>query len=391
MRRKLILIITFAILILTTTLPLQAAGAPTDVVLEVINGQLTIYDRPTPVGTVVASLPVGARVSWSGQSQQAQGRKWIQVNTGSVTGWTAPDNEALIIADPSRVTYQMDRSVTFQNPQNNLVLYRSPDFNSGAVGSAPINSQLTVTDGPAFTEFYTWWQVKTATGAQGWIADTAKGLQVITPLKVYGYNVCDGFNLKAFGVAGWDSIVSVLPTLIAPQERVICLASTNLKGDKTPIVVVLTRIQGTQPSETQDTLRIFEQRGAWTAIYQQTAEKFSITDQLSLQNVIGGSKPALMWTVRMDGTGQYLNVRLFQYDPTAGIQPVLSVDSLYKGFAQIHQGGVNLIQADYRDDEPNCCHVGLLRSSYSWQAYRFVKVIDDRIANPYFLQGIPKS
>src|SRR5260221_386214 len=108
----------------------------------------------------------------------------------------------------------MDLSATFKPTRASLDLHAGPSSSSALVMQIPVNTSLTVSDGPVIADMYTWWQAKTADGVTGWFADSIfTGLEVTTPLQVYGYNVCDGFNIRTFGVIGWDSIASAIPKL----------------------------------------------------------------------------------------------------------------------------------------------------------------------------------
>jgi hypothetical protein len=290
--------------LLAVSAPVSAVGSPTDMILEVIKGPVSLRDRPSQSGATVQTLGAGARMAWGGVYRQAEGRNWMQVVTTAGTGWASPDNEVLRLADPTHITPLMDRSAVFEPSLSALNLYQSPALASTVVVQVPAKSQLTVTDGPALAELYTWWQVKTADGHTGWLPDSfASALRVTSPLRVYGYAACDSFNLKTFGVPGWDSIIDSLSYLIPAGEQLVCLASTNLKGDNTPTVVILSRTA--DPKDPHDTLRIFSnQVGNWFKLYEQTTNPFARTERVSLHDLTGDGKPSLLWAVRADGTGR---------------------------------------------------------------------------------------
>jgi hypothetical protein len=387
MQRLILAIVWFACATLSLPTPAQAADSPTDLVLEVDKGPLTIYDKPSKQsGTVIQSLPFGGRFKWSGAMQQAEDLNWMAVSAPGVTGWAAPENEAVFPIDPTKITLNMDRSAVFKVVTTDLNLWQAPDFQGGLVAAAPIGAQLTVTDGPVRGDLYTWWQAKTADGKIGWFADNASTLEVIQPLKVYAYNVCDNFDLKDFGVAGWDSIRQDLPTLIPSNEKIQCLASTNFKGDNSPVVVIWTHIEASQGPH--DTLRIFDNAGGlWTKIHEQSTEDYQRLERISLHDFEGQGKPSLLWMARMDGTGGVLTVNVLHYTPTTGVQRVLDAGG-YKGGVQVGKTSVVVIEADYKEGEPNCCPSGLHRMGYVWQGSQFVQAVDDKFPQPYFFQGL---
>src|SRR5260221_8758398 len=91
-----------------------AAAGPTDLVLQVIEKSAALQSQPTANAPALKTLGVGARMTWSGQLQQAAGRNWLQVTTADGVFWTAPDSETLFLADPSDITPGMDLAAKFK-------------------------------------------------------------------------------------------------------------------------------------------------------------------------------------------------------------------------------------------------------------------------------------
>ncbi len=371
----------------------RAGGPVTFLVIEAASDQpLKLYDRPSLAATVVKTVPYGTRMAWNGTTQQAESRNWIQVYFLGTGAWITPDTNGVFLVNPGRITPGINPGATVQPMQRPITLYQSPTLTGAVLGQLPVGARLYVTDGPVIADFYNWWQVKVnGQNTQGWIADTFDNLQTVKPLQVYGVDVCDNFKIKTYGAAGWDSIMNVLPNLIPAPEKIVCLASSNLRGDKTPFVTVLTRTQGQNPTETQDTLRIFMQRAPdWATVYESRSDTFSQTVDLGLFDLMGNGKPALLWTVVVNGTGQFMTVRALRYHPVAGIQQILYMDNLYKGAVQVSgSGSIVVLQADYNGNEPNCCQTGLERWGFQWQNYEFVQVLNDKLRNPAALQGFP--
>lgn len=372
--------------------PVAAQSSGNDLIVEVIGANpVKLYNNPALNAQVLQTIPKGRRVVWNGASRNADKRNWLNVSSDGVAGWVSPDNETMLVIDSTWISPYMERSVVFQS-EKPLALRAQPNMPSSVTLQVPAKTQLRVIDGPFLDGVYTWWQAQTLTGTpqQGWFAETLDVMQVAKPLTVYNYRVCEGFNLKQYGVAGWDSIVQSLPTLVPTKEPIVCLASTNLKGDKTPIVVILSTTNLQSPMEAQETLRIFEQRnGIWTTIYQQTTELGSTTGRLQLIDATNEGKPSLFWASVTAGTGGFVDIKVLRYDATAGIQPILSAESLYKGGWATASGRITLTQSVYTDTEPNCCHEKRTRFSYRWENNRFVKIGEDTILEPYWLQGLP--
>ncbi len=383
------------LLVATILAPIQvrAANPVFDLVIQVYgDNPIKVYDRPDLNATVVQNAPYSARMTWNGTLQQVNGRNWIQVNYLGVMGWASPDTNTVYFVNPGNTTPGINPAAVIQPSQRPITLYAAPGMASGSAGQIPVGAQLTVTDGPVMADYYSWWQVKVnGPNTQGWIPDTVDNLQTVKPLQVYGVDVCDNFKIKTYGAFGWDSIMNVMPQLIPSREKIVCLASTNLRGDKTPFVTVLTRVTGQTPNETQDTVRIFEKRDPdWAKVFETSSDPFSRTVDLGLYDLTGDGKPSILWTYMADGTGHVLTVRALRYHPIAGIQQILFRDSLYKGAVEVAgTGGIVVIQADYNDNEPNCCQTGLERWGYAWQNNEFVQVINDKLRNPGALQGFP--
>jgi hypothetical protein len=391
-RLRLLCMTLLAIVMLIGPSLVRAANPIFDLVLQVYSDTpLKIYDRPDFNATVVQNAPYGARMTWNGTIQQVNGRNWIQVNYVRVIGWASPDTGAVYFVDPGQVTPGINPAAVVQPMQRPVTIYTGPSMASGSAGQIPVGAQLTITDGPVIGDFYNWWQVKVnGPNTQGWLPDTGgDNLQTVTPLKVYGVDVCDNFKIKIYGAFGWDSIMKEMPQLIPSNEKIVCLASSNLRGDGTPYVTVLSRKQGSNETETQDFVRIFEKRGEfWGKLYEESGEPWSRTVDLGLYDLTGDGKPSLLWSVMADGTGHILTVRALRYHRIAGIQQILFADGLYKGAVEIAgTGGIVLLQADQQENEPNCCITGLERWAFAWQNNEFVQVINDKLRNPGALQG----
>src|SRR5258706_16219206 len=108
MRRLILAIVWFACATLSLPTSARAADSPTDLVLEIDKGPLTVYDKPSQkTGTVIQSLPFGGRFKWSGAMQQADGLNWMAISAPGGTGWPAPESEAVFPIDPTRTTLNM--------------------------------------------------------------------------------------------------------------------------------------------------------------------------------------------------------------------------------------------------------------------------------------------
>jgi hypothetical protein len=365
-------------LALVALLPFHAAPtraqSGAELVLEVLSPTpLRAYAAPSFGAAFVREIGNGNRFTWDGTRRDAEGRQWMQIRIGGQTVWLSPDDGTLYPADQTAITPFADRSATLQVVTNPMSLYSAPGRGNAITATLNVGTQVRIADGPALTDLYTWWPVEIRDGrgnlSRGWLVDTVRELQTIQPLTVYGYQVCDNFDLKRFGVANWEGVRNFFPAAISASEQIVCLASANIRGDGTPVVAVLTR--QAQGGGTADTLRLFAQRGGqWQVFYQQALQPFTRTERLSLHDFAGDGKPMLLWLARNDGTGGVLNVAVLRSPPGVNaVIPVLLANA-YKGSIQVNGSTVLVLEADYRPNEPNCCPSGLRRTAWTWDAAR---------------------
>ncbi|PJF37121.1 MAG: hypothetical protein CUN49_01920 [Candidatus Thermofonsia Clade 1 bacterium] len=365
-------------------LHLTSAQAGIEMVLQAYNGDVALYERASSSSAILAVIRKGDRFIWRADRIDAEGRQWFFVQFDKFFGWISPDDGVIDFADPSAISPLMDRSavaIIEDSPRN---LYAAPGRFNPVIASLPVGTAIKVIDAPVTIDLYTWWKVRVnSSGMEGWIADSVPIFRVTEPLRVYGYQVCDNFNLAVFGMTGWDSIVSVLPSLLDVGETVVCLASTKMDGGLSPIVVVLARNE----ARAQDSLRAFALRsGRWTPIFARYADAFARTDRLSLHNLSDDAFPTLIWNVRLDGTGSVLQNNLLRFNPATGLVESQSMGEFYKGFMQLNGRQMTFFQANYLPDEPNCCPSGVERYVFEWNGVTFAPVLYDVLPIPYAIQ-----
>jgi len=387
-----VLVLSGVISILPVVNPPVRAADVTDLVVQVESGNpINLYFQPSVRSLVLRTIGQGNRMTWDGTYTAAEGRNWMPVEIMGQKGWITPENSIIGMADPTRITPGIDRSTIVSPTTNAMTLYAAPGRSSQAIGTVRVGEQFKVIDAAVVVDLYTWWPVQRVNGTQqGWLVDTGAELKVLTPLAVYNYPVCDNFDLKRFGVAGWDSIINSLPSLIPSNETIQCLASSNLRQNNTPIVIILTKVvNASNQSVTYDVLRIFEQRGnVWTTIFQARTQDFERTERVSLHDLVGDGLPVLLWAVRVDGTGHILKLALLRFN-TAGQLEVVLGTTAYKGSFQIVPGLITVSDLVIAANEPNCCLSHMHSVNYQWQVNRFVAVKERTFIVPWYVQGIP--
>jgi hypothetical protein len=393
-----LLVIVFMLSALQLPTPTRAQDYQisfTDIVLE-NTGALPVYTTPSAGAGAVYSLPPGSRFLWNGvTSQVAEGRTWLRIYLIDrlEVGWITPDSGTIYQTDTFRLTPGMEIGATAQLAQARELLFSArlhrPAADAGQVlGMLPAGTSVYVTDGPVFNQLQVFWKIKTSAGEEGWIVDGGGTLNVVAPLKVYNVNVCDNFNIKRFGVAGWDSFMQAIRRFIPTSEAITCLASSNLRGDNLPVVTVLTS-QGDSFSVIER-VRVFElNAGQWVKIFEIAGNAGDRTERLGVYDLTGDGIPKLVWMTRVDGTGHYLNVQAFAYR-TGTLTPIFSALGLYKGNVQLGVGNILLFQPVLRANEPNCCPTGFNRQAFQWVNNQFVKTLDDQPISPFAIQGIPQ-
>lgn len=367
-----------------------AAQTSVGVVIEAQVGNIGLYASPSLAQAPIRTIGKGNRMLWVTERTMAEGRQWFYVQITGQAGWISPDDGSLSLADPTRITPNIDRGAIIRVATNPMTLYTAPGRGNPVLATLFEGTVMRVEDAPVVTDLYTWWKVRVnATGQEGWIVDTGYELAVDTPLTVYGYQVCDNFDLKANGAVGWDSIVPQIPALIGVGEQVICLASTKMNGSGSPVVVILSRKEGVG---SVDALRLFEQRaGVWTRIFETFTAEFNRTDRLSL-HTFGGDRPMLLWGVRVDGTGGVLLTAVLRYNAFSGTIDVIAGGESYKGSLQVLDNTLTLISANYLPNEPNCCPSGMERTVLAWQVDplgtgSFVLLTKDILPLPFAIQS----
>jgi hypothetical protein len=387
--RRFTLFLAIFLLAFGTNTSVSAQFAPqfTDLVLEV-NSSTGVKIYGTIGGTVIRTMGYGERFLWNGASQTVNQRTWIPVYLidTRTPGFASPENGTLYQVDTFRTTPGMNLAAGGTLAAQRI-LYSGAAVTSAQLGTLPVRTTFTVMDGPQFNQLYVWWQIKTSTGLTGWVIDTPATLEVTNPLKVYGLPVCDDFNIRAYGVAGWDSFTEVLQRGGRAAEVDICLASANLKGDGTPIVTLLTRVNPSTFDESQ-VVRSYELvNGAWSKIFEVRTQPGERTERLGVYDLIGSGTPGLLWLTRNDGTGNVLNVRGYQYNPVSKqLQQIFKVEDIYKGNVQVGVGNMLILQPVLKADEANCCPSGYRRTGFQWNGSGFAQVIDDQPLPPYLLQ-----
>lgn len=377
--------------------PARAALQVNDIVVEVVSGTVAASDQPG--GKVYRQFAVGERFTWDGTTQTINGRRYLPIKLadGLTMGWISPENEQLIDIDPTRTTDGFDLTATGKIGAGSrpVTLFREPKTNAqvtdaaGQIVTLLSQTQFTIMDGPRFGELYAWWKIRTASGLEGWVIDTPFTMESIKRLQVYGVDVCSEFQIRTYGVAGWDSFMDVKGTFFAANERIVCLASTNLTGASRPVVVVLAERPG-EVGSMQQFIRVFELRnGQWILLLEQAAVSFARTDRLIAYDLLGEGKPALIWAIRNDGTGQFLQVNVFRYvnEGQGGrLVSALAVSDLYKGRIQLAPRQLVALQGFARGDEANCCITGMLRTVWAWDGAQFAQVLSDSQIAAYSIQ-----
>lgn len=385
--------ILLAIIISLSTLTAQPAHAlsSADIVLEV-STPVSLFSAPN-VASNEPPLNTGDRVTWNGAWSWDGNQFWLPITSLGRERWVAPPDNAMYPQDPSRITNGIDLSTVVRISANNVTLYNQPSHGSSVVGQLNVGSSFTVKAGPVSAELFVWWQVE-ANGITGWLRDEgARNFEVTQRLRVHNMDVCDGFNITQFGVSGYDSIVPQLPNFIPVDQAIVCIASTNFKGDKTPTVVILSHRETPTP---QDTLWLFAQQGgAWNPLYQEVGPEFARTERLFAADLGAEGRPMILWMLRNDGTGGYFQLKVLHFNTTtytvANILDTSTLDTT-KGSIQVSTGTLVILNATFSSaNVPNCCPDGLNRVGYTWQGDAFVQTTQGPLRMPSFLQGVPNG
>ncbi len=133
----------------------------------------------TPFSAVsVWNSPLGAnaRLIWVSDSEPTQAgpfMAWGHVNPPTVPPTqTSGGNGALVIGGQAEV----------QTTSGDVLNLRSGPARSFArLGTVGDGTLLTILDGPVNADGLNWWRVRLATGGEGWVVDSADGVQTLVP------------------------------------------------------------------------------------------------------------------------------------------------------------------------------------------------------------------
>jgi WD40 repeat protein len=93
--------------------------------------------------------------------------------SGVVRLWRIrPNQEVLTIGGPATIQVTGDETLNFRDV---------PGVGGTVLGVLSNETPVTVLEGPQSVDDYTWWRVETPTGAQGWVVESADGVQTLVP------------------------------------------------------------------------------------------------------------------------------------------------------------------------------------------------------------------
>ena len=171
--------------------PRDFLPVPPNIVVDGIILEITLFGAPldalsgsTPGAAVATTLHWGDRVLHQGNKVNIGGRIYLEVvlANGSM-GYIAEGAELYVERDPNIVTEGVEVGAVIAVTRDGAfsTLYSDSSATSGFVEELQAGYQLTVVDGPVYSEYAVWWQLQMADGRVGWAPDIPGWWRLFTP------------------------------------------------------------------------------------------------------------------------------------------------------------------------------------------------------------------
>jgi len=174
----------------TTEVAVNASFAPGDeVTVFGINTYLLVYAEPTGEATVLEAAISGVPLVITGGPEVVGDIVWWEIQSPSqITGWVQGeiDGEATLvlfgletIAAESEAPFAVGDEVVISGSQTVLIIFGEPDVEASPVEATIGGLNLTIIGGPRTVNGQIWWQVRSPSGAEGWVLHTVEGARTI--------------------------------------------------------------------------------------------------------------------------------------------------------------------------------------------------------------------
>jgi hypothetical protein len=139
-------------------------------------GSVVAYAGLSQTSQELDTLFWGDRVLWEGRSFAAENLNWLEVRLGNgQTAYVINHPGSFVVEDPGfqTVGISLNRTVGVTQLGDAMNLRVSASTGSALVQTLPAGQGLTVIGGPAYSEYYLWWNYRLPDGRTGWAVDVA--------------------------------------------------------------------------------------------------------------------------------------------------------------------------------------------------------------------------
>ncbi len=153
-------------------------------VLEITEAgdSLNVRNAPSLGGQKIDELLWGDRMLWTGHATQADGYTWYEVKLYSNrTAYVAFNPDWLVPRDPAQTTpgIHIGATIRITHEGDDTHLRNGTSvINSREIQTLYEGNTLTVIGGPAYSEYFLWWELQLPDGRTGWAVDVPTWWQV---------------------------------------------------------------------------------------------------------------------------------------------------------------------------------------------------------------------
>ncbi|MFN8374415.1 MAG: SH3 domain-containing protein [Anaerolineae bacterium] len=143
---------------------------------------LNVRESPNLDADIVTQLREGAEVQVLDGPRVSDDLTWWNIRAEGRSGWAVDnvDGEQTLIFSTIGRLVAGGRATVFVTEDDNLRLRSGPGLSYERIAGLPNNTRVNVLDGPVESDGYTWWQLSTSEGLEGWAADFVDGLPTLT-------------------------------------------------------------------------------------------------------------------------------------------------------------------------------------------------------------------
>ncbi|MCI0709316.1 MAG: hypothetical protein L0154_04055 [Chloroflexi bacterium] len=171
--------------------PRDFLPVPPNIVVDGAILEVTLFGDPldalssaSPGAGVAATLHWGDRVLHQGNKVNIGGRIYLEVTLPNGSTAYIPEGAELYIErDPNIVTEGVEVGAVIAVTRDGAfsTLYSDSSATSDFVEELQAGYQLTIVDGPIYSEYAVWWQIQMADGRIGWAPDIPGWWRLFTP------------------------------------------------------------------------------------------------------------------------------------------------------------------------------------------------------------------